>query len=67
MENFISYEQFSNSHKAFLTTIDSINESKSFDQVVQDEKWRHAMEKEIQVLEEYETWTLKEYRKENEL
>ncbi|XP_076902275.1 uncharacterized protein LOC143556966 [Bidens hawaiensis] len=56
--NFISYKQFSNSHKAFLAAIGSIDEPKFFKQVVQDENWRKAMQKEIRALEENGTWTL---------
>ena len=60
MSNFVSYEHFSNSHRAFLTAIDSTNEPKFFHRAVKDERWKEAMRKEIQALEENGTWTLEE-------
>ncbi|GKD41858.1 retrovirus-related pol polyprotein from transposon TNT 1-94 [Tanacetum coccineum] len=58
LSNFVSYEKFSGSHKAFLAAITSGNEPKNFNQAVQDERWKEAMKKEIRALEENDTWTL---------
>jgi len=55
---FISYDCFSTSHRAFLATITSNNEPKTFSQAVQDPKWCEAMTKEITALEENQTWDL---------
>ncbi|KAK9050950.1 hypothetical protein SSX86_027575 [Deinandra increscens subsp. villosa] len=63
LANFISYEKFSNCHKAYLTAIDSNDEPKHFSEAVQDERWREAMRKEIQALEENDTWRLEELPK----
>ena len=60
MSNFVSYEHFSNSHRAFLAAINSTNEPKFFHQAVKDERWKEPMRKEIQALEENGTWTLEE-------
>ncbi|GKC43676.1 retrovirus-related pol polyprotein from transposon TNT 1-94 [Tanacetum coccineum] len=58
LSNFVSYERFSNSHKAFLAAIDAIDEPKSFHQAIKDERWTKAMRKEIRALEENGTWIL---------
>nr|GEW59919.1 putative reverse transcriptase, RNA-dependent DNA polymerase, Gag-polypeptide of LTR copia-type [Tanacetum cinerariifolium] len=57
---FVSYDKFSHSHKAFLTTINFNHEPSCFEQATQDEKWRNAMQQEIKALEKNETWTLEE-------
>ncbi|KAJ0540475.1 putative RNA-directed DNA polymerase [Helianthus annuus] len=58
LSNFVSYEKFSSSHKAFLAAIDSHDEPKTFKQAMQDKRWKEAMEKEIRALEENGIWTL---------
>ncbi|XP_076888172.1 uncharacterized protein LOC143538502 [Bidens hawaiensis] len=58
LSNYISYDKFSKSHKIFLAAIESNDEPKSFNQAMQDEKWRDAMKKEIRALEENGMWTL---------
>ena len=60
LANFVSYEKFSDSHKAFLAAITSNDEPNSFNQAVQNPNWRNAMKKEIQALEENGTWTIQE-------
>ncbi|KAJ0886228.1 hypothetical protein HanRHA438_Chr09g0376951 [Helianthus annuus] len=50
--HFISYEKFTNDHKAFLTAISSNDEPKYFNQAAHNKDWRVAMEKEIKALEE---------------
>lgn len=59
----ISYKIFTDSHKVFLAAVSSSNEPKHFNQVVQDVKWREAMQKEINALEENGTWTLEKSTK----
>lgn len=43
LSNYVSYEKFSKSHKAFLAAIDSNDEPKFFHQAVKDERWKEAM------------------------
>ncbi|CAH9129500.1 unnamed protein product, partial [Cuscuta epithymum] len=58
ISNFITYEKFSDKHKAFLAAITSRDEPKRFSQAILDPKWQEAMQKEIHALEENGTWTL---------
>ncbi|CAH9096007.1 unnamed protein product, partial [Cuscuta epithymum] len=58
MSNFITYERFSNKHKAFLAAITSHDEPKRFSQAILVPIWREAMQREIRALEENGTWTL---------
>ncbi|KAJ9561136.1 LOW QUALITY PROTEIN: hypothetical protein OSB04_006296 [Centaurea solstitialis] len=58
LSNYVSYNKFSASHKAFLAAITSVNEPKSFEEAMQDENWRDAMQCEIKAHEDNETWTL---------
>ncbi|KAD2804249.1 hypothetical protein E3N88_37626 [Mikania micrantha] len=60
LAHYISYNNFSTNHKAFLTAIDSLDEPKNFKQASQDLKWREAMEREIRALEQNDTWSLQE-------
>lgn len=52
LSNFVSYKNFSNSHKAFLAAITYDDEPKNFSQAVMDSIWRDAISKEIHALEE---------------
>lgn len=65
LAHYVSYDKFTDSHKAFMTTITSNNEPKYFKQVVQDPKWVEAMKKELQALETNGTWTFEELPKGN--
>lgn len=58
--NFVSYENFSKSHKAFLAAITKNDKPKSFKQALQDKHCRDAMQSEIKALEENETWTIED-------
>ncbi|KAK1414482.1 hypothetical protein QVD17_30227 [Tagetes erecta] len=58
LSNYVSYNNFSESHKVFLAAITSVNEPKSFKEAMQDKNWRDAMQREIKALEENGTWTL---------
>ncbi|KAM0024537.1 putative RNA-directed DNA polymerase [Helianthus debilis subsp. tardiflorus] len=61
--NFISYNKFTNSHKAFLAAISSDDEPMDFKEAVQDSNRREAMKQEIRALEKNGTWTLEELPK----
>ncbi|GJY33993.1 putative RNA-directed DNA polymerase [Tanacetum coccineum] len=56
---FVTYSHFSNAHKAFLAANDSNDDPKYFHQDIKDDRWKEAMENEIQALEQNRTWTLK--------
>ncbi|GJZ36437.1 putative RNA-directed DNA polymerase [Tanacetum coccineum] len=60
LAHYISYDNFTNTHKDFLSAITSNNEPKHFQQAIQDPRWIEAMKKEIQALEQNKTWTLEE-------
>lgn len=60
LANFVSYKNFSESHKVFLAAIDSNDEPKYFHQAIKDDRWKEAMKKEIRALEENDTWVLEE-------
>ncbi|KAM0044971.1 putative RNA-directed DNA polymerase [Helianthus debilis subsp. tardiflorus] len=60
LAHYISYNNFSTNHKAFLSAIDSLVEPKTFKQASQDKNWREAMTKEIKALEQNGTWTLED-------
>ncbi|KAM0052273.1 putative RNA-directed DNA polymerase [Helianthus debilis subsp. tardiflorus] len=60
LSNFVSYDKFSDSHKAFLAAISAHDEPKSYQQAMQDQKWIDAMQSEIKALEENGTWTVED-------
>ncbi|KAI3736523.1 hypothetical protein L2E82_26344 [Cichorium intybus] len=60
LSNYVTYDNFSQQHKAFLSAISSIEEPKCFKQAAQNDLWREAMQREIKALEENGTWTLAE-------
>ncbi|KAM1307545.1 hypothetical protein ACFX2H_009786 [Malus domestica] len=56
--NHLSYGLLSSRHKTFTTTLTLLKEPTSFQQVVQDPKWREAMQHEIIALQANHTWNL---------
>ncbi|KAK1412293.1 hypothetical protein QVD17_33424 [Tagetes erecta] len=58
LAHFISYDKFTNSHKAFLAAITSNDEPKHYKQAVKNPKWREAMQNEIKALQANGTWSL---------
>lgn len=58
LSNFVSYDNFSTTHKTFLAAITSRDEPKYFSQAIKDPQWREAMKREIQALENNGTWSL---------
>ncbi|KAJ0469227.1 putative RNA-directed DNA polymerase [Helianthus annuus] len=61
--NYVSYDKFSDTHKAYLAAITKNSEPKIFYQATQDIEWRKAMQKEIEALEENDTWSLEDLPK----
>ena len=54
-------DKFSMHHRAFLVTITTAVAPKYFGEAVKDERWRDAMKKEIQALEDNGTWIVKPF------
>ncbi|KAD6455029.1 hypothetical protein E3N88_09735 [Mikania micrantha] len=63
LAHYISYDKFTNTHKAFLAAITSNSEPKSFKQAVQDPRWKEAMQNEINALQANDTWSLEKLPK----
>lgn len=57
LSHFVSYKNFTNSHKAYLSAISFQEEPKHFYQVVKSQHCKDAMQKAIQALEN-NMWTL---------
>ncbi|GAA0153319.1 transmembrane signal receptor [Lithospermum erythrorhizon] len=55
---YVNCDKFSAPHKSFLAAISVDKEPMSYKEAVQDPKWRHAMQEEIDALERNGTWTL---------
>ena len=56
LANYVTYTKFSSTHKAFLVSITSEFEPKSFHEAMKLSQWREAMIKEIIALEQNGTW-----------
>lgn len=56
--NTLSYDRLSSSHKAFSVNLSLVKEPRSFSQAVLDPKWRDAMNREIQTLQDNQTWSV---------
>ena len=55
---YVNYAKFSPRHRHFLTTISTGTEPQTFAEAVTDERWRLAMQHEIEALENNGTWTM---------
>ncbi|XP_071699283.1 uncharacterized protein [Rutidosis leptorrhynchoides] len=58
LPKYVSYDRFSKPHRAYLASITSHNEPKTFEQAKQSKEWCETMKKEIKALEENETWII---------
>jgi len=56
--NYITYGNFSTSHKAFVAIITKIIELGYYHEVVKDASWCQAMVEEIKALEDNMTWII---------
>ncbi|CAL1399245.1 unnamed protein product [Linum trigynum] len=56
--NYVSYDRFTPTHKAYLAAISKLEEPRHFRDAVLHEYWREAMQKEVLSLEANGTWTL---------
>ena len=58
LSNFLSYSQFSPSHRSFLAHISGHMEPTTYDQAVSDPQWCAAMQAELDALALNNTWSL---------
>lgn len=58
IKRYVNCDKFSLQHCAFLAAVTAGSEPKSFVEAMKDSMWRDAMKKEMQTLEDNETWTL---------
>lgn len=58
ISNFVSYDHFSQKHRAYLAELASHEKPKSYAQAVNHAEWRDAMAQEIKALEDNHTWEL---------
>jgi hypothetical protein len=56
LAHYVNYDKFSLPHKNFLAAITTEKEPVYFHEAVKDERWRAAMQEEIQALQTNETW-----------
>lgn len=58
ISNFVQYDHFSSTHRAFMAAISTNDEPKSYSQAIKSVAWRDAMAQEIAALEANKTWSL---------
>ena len=56
LTNYISDHKFSSDHRVYLAAITAYNEPKHFKEAVRIKAWNNAMTKEIDALEDKNTW-----------
>jgi len=56
--HYVNCDNFSTRHRQFLAAITSGHEPVSFSEAVKDERWRDAMQREIQALQDNGTWEI---------
>ena len=58
IQKYISYHNCSPTYSSFCHNISSLQEPKSFKEVIQHDRWKEAMQHELDALESNETWYL---------
>ncbi|GMH16026.1 hypothetical protein Nepgr_017867 [Nepenthes gracilis] len=58
IKNHISYQKLSPTFRHFSATITSHSEPQTYAQAIRNEKWREAIENELNALEQNKTWTI---------
>jgi len=59
--HYITCNNFSTSHSAFLTTITKIVKPRHYKDAIKDPRWRQAMTEEIYALEDNQAWTIEDW------
>lgn len=58
LTHFLSFKKFSPSHRAFLVSLNTISIPTTVSEALTDEKWKQAMNVEMEALEKNKTWEL---------
>ena len=58
LANYLSFEHFSPSHKAFLVKLNTIVIPTTHSEALSNKKWKQAMNEEMEALEKNRTWDL---------
>ncbi|KAK2976864.1 hypothetical protein RJ640_009315 [Escallonia rubra] len=58
--HYANCDKFSLRRRTFLATINADHEPTTFSEAMKDKRWREAMQREIQALENYETWEIED-------
>lgn len=58
LSHYVSFEEFSSSHKSFLVSLNTISVPKPLRKALYNEEWRNAMRVEMEALEKNKTWEL---------
>ncbi|WVY99969.1 hypothetical protein V8G54_026039 [Vigna mungo] len=58
LSNYLSFENFSPTHKAFLVNLNTTFLPNTLSEALSDRKWRQAMDVEMEALEKNNTWEL---------
>ncbi|XP_074289516.1 uncharacterized protein LOC141614672 [Silene latifolia] len=58
--NYVNCDRFAPHHQVFLSAVTKSHEPRSFNEAMQDENWKTAMQLEISALEKNNTWTLED-------
>ncbi|GJV24487.1 retrovirus-related pol polyprotein from transposon TNT 1-94 [Tanacetum coccineum] len=56
--HYVNCDKFSQRHRCFLAAITAESDPNTFAEAINDERWRVAMQKEIEALENNGTWTI---------
>jgi len=58
LANYLSFKNFSPTHKAFLTSLNTTTTPTSLSEALSDKKWKQAMDATMEALEKNSTWNL---------
>jgi len=58
LANYLSFKNFSPTHKAFLTSLNTITTPTTLSEALSNEKWKQSLDAEMEALEKNSTWDL---------